>query len=1233
MSRLSEPPRPASRLPKETSEMSRRFLIALAAVVGALALSLASPLWASAASPWWQILDGSRPSNLWEPTDNVQEIKTAKANVGGEEVLIAEVKVGSEAVGCMAAGNFAPAGGAPASFICAVVLGLTPIESAADLEAALEGPYGAGEVEVSGGPAGGEPFIVTVSGRSVPSVQVSPLQPGEGAPFLGSASTTVLSVGGSGRLVVTVTNLGNEAVDASGEPVTIVDRLPDGVIASGAEAFAGAQDDNGPLECEVEASGTKVSCTFEGEELPAYESIEIEILVSLTGEPPATEGTITVSGGGVKEKSASQVINVSPEKVSFGIERFSAVAEENGGAESTLAGKHPFQFTTTLQFNAGQFQPGPNRLKSSVEQPAQPRNFRFTLPAGLTGNTRSLPQCSLADFNDGSRILTNQCPDETAVGIAATTIVEKSVVGFTRLAVPLFNLTPSAGEPLRLGLTAGGASVVIDTEVDPDDEYRVIATVRNATQLAQILSTTVTIWGTPGDPAHDAQRGWVCGYHLGEPLGTCEDPPGANEDAFLRLPVNCSMPSVNGAEVEPWNVPLRSVVASEPFSTPPLEGCAQVPFQPSISAAPTNKHAGGPSGLDVELNMPNKGLLGKDEIAEGQAKKVEVTLPEGVTINPSQAEGLAACSLTQFGQETASSPPGAGCPEAAKVGSVQVKTPILEEEAKGSVYVAKPFDNPFGSLVALYVVAKIPQRGIVVKQAGKVELNPRTGQLVTTFDGLPQLPFGTFKLHFNEGNRAPLVMPQQCGTYDMVTKFTPWSAEDPDNPTPSEVVTKTSPFSIDQGCPSGAPGFSPDFVAGTTNNSAGGYSPFNIRLTRDDDEQEFSRFSVKLPKGVIGKLAGIPFCSDAAIAAARTRTGPNGGQEELDSPSCPSAAQIGRTLVGAGVGPELTYVPGKVYLAGPYQRAKLSIVAITAGKAGPFDLGTVVIRQALRINSETAEVTSDGSSSDPIPHILKGVVVHARDIRVFIDKKDFVLNPTNCERMSAAATVLSSGGQTANVTSPFQAADCASLGLKPKLSIQLLGGTKRTATPRLKAVLTARKGDANIGRAQVTLPKSEFLEQAHIRTVCTRVQFNAGGGNGEQCPKGSIYGKAKATSPLLDETLSGPVFLRSSNHELPDLVAALHSSKVDINLLGRIDSVGGGIRSTFEGVPDAPVTKFTLEMQGGQKGLIVNSTNICKGKHHATAKLTGQNGRLYEFNPVVKAKCGGKKGGKGGKGK
>jgi hypothetical protein len=1212
---------------KEHSRMSKHFAKKFATVLFITSCFLVLPVASAVAAPWWQIVTGSRPTNLWEPEDSVQEVKT---ELGGFGAAL-KVEVGGETIGCLGVG--------PVAGFCAGV-GFAPSETAAQLEAMLEGAFGTTAVEVSGGPVGGGPFIVTTPGQPAPAIGLSPLVEG----FTGSGTVKVLSSGGSGRLVVTLTNLGDAPLDATKTPLTIIDELPEGVEAADVEAAGGANGSAGPVECEVAAIDL-VSCVFE-EKLHPFESIEIEVLASLTGAPPVVgaPGKVTVSGGDGPSASEVQKVKVSSESTPFGIEHFSSKIEEQGGGAATQAGSHPFQITTAIQFNAGDFQPGQGRVESSVEQPAQPRNVRVPLPAGFVGNATSVPTCSMADFNEEHPTVVglNACPDDTVIGATSALIVLKGILGFARVPVPVFNLPPAQGEPARFGFVVSGAATVINTKVDPDDKYRVIATVTDITQLPQFLSASLTLWGSPGDPRHDGARGWGCIWKLAD-AGPCQRPPSLGEEPFLRQPVSCVTPVDFSLEVEPWNVPPGSVVDRQSSDAPEMSGCNQVPFDPGVAASPTSSSTGGASGLNFQLDMPNSGLAESKAIAEGQAKKVEVTLPEGVTVNPSQAEGLGACSPADYARETASSAPGQGCPEASKVGSVKVTTPLLEEEAKGSVYVASPFDNPFNSLLALYLVAKIPERGILVKQAGKVELDPKTGQLVTTFDDLPQIPFETFTLNFFEGTRAPLVMPSKCGDYDIVARFTPWHAANPDNPMPSEVITKTSSFTIDQGpnggpCPNGMPPLKPGLTAGTINNAAGSFSPFTARLTRNDGEQEFSRFSIKLPKGVIGKLAGVQFCSEAAIAAARARTGPNGGQEELQNSSCPAASAIGRTLVGAGVGSALSYAPGKIYLAGPFQGSKLSIVAITTAKVGPFDLGTVVIRQALKVDPETAEVSTNGAGSDPIPHILQGIVVHARDIRVFVDRENFVLNPTSCERMTVGATVLGSGldlesladDQPVDVGVPFQAADCASLGFKPKLSLRLLGSTKRTGTPRLKAVLNARKGDANIGRAQVTLPHSAFLEQAHIRTVCTRVQFRAGGGNGEQCPKGSVYGRARAISPLLDEPLSGPVYLRSSDNELPDLVAALHSSKVDINLLGRIDSLDGRIRNTFETVPDAPVTKFILEMQGGKKGLIVNSTNICKGKHRAIAAFKGQNGRRHEFKPVVKAQCKGNKAKKGG---
>jgi hypothetical protein len=1185
---------------------------------GALAVLPASA--SAAPQPWWQVLAGSRPTNLWEPTDNVQEIETGTKEILGSQIAAIELKVGGELVGCLGTANFF------GEIFCENNTGFPPIETATQLQALLEATFGTSAVEVTGGPVGGTPFVVTVPKHAEPVISVKPVE-NEVFGDLGSAKAKVLKNGGSGRLVVTVTNLGDAPVDATESPVTVVDHLPEGVEAAGVEAFAGAQNHIKGIECTIVAPD-EVSCTFE-KVLPPFEALEVEVLANLIGEPPVAgaPGTITVSGGNAPAASVAQNIRISPEPTPFGIEQFSSQSEEEGGAPTTRAGAHPFQLTTTIQLNTAALQGG-NRRDAFIEQPGLPRNLRFSLPAGLVGNATATPRCPMAVFLTTSEELTNECPDASAVGVTSVAIIEPALFGLLRVAVPVFNLAPADGEPARFGFMAVGTPVVIDTAVDPDNGYRIVASVNNATQVANFLSSTVSLWGSPGDSSHDSSRGWNCVYFLAQ--GTCGRPNGLGEAAFLRQPVSCASPLDFGVQLEPWNVPIGTVVKQAESTQPAMTSCNQVPFDPTIASSPTNPGAGTPSGLDFRLDMPNSGLLNpKAKAAEGQAKKIEVTLPEGVTVNPSEANGLGACTPQQYTQETAESAPGAGCPESAKIGTVDISTPLLEEEAHGSVYVAAPFDNPFDSLLALYVVAKIPDRGILVKQAGKVELNPATGQLVSTFDDLPQIPFSTFNLHFKEGDRAPLVMPSSCGSYDITAKFTPWNAADPDNPQPNEIVTRTSSFTVDHGangsaCPSGALPFKPGFTAGTENNAAGRYSPLDVRLTRQDGEQEFKTFSLEMPKGVVGKLAGIPFCSDAAIAAALARTGPNGGQEELEHPSCPDASQIGRTLVGAGVGPTLTYAPGKLYLAGPYKGTKLSVVAITTAKVGPFDLGNVVIRQGLKVDPDTAQVSTDGSSGDPIPHILQGIVVHARDIRIYADRKNFVLNPTSCERMKAAASVLGSANATADVSSPFQAADCANLGFKPKLALSLKGGTRRGAHPRLKAVLKARKGDANIGAAVVTLPHSEFLEQGHIRTICTRVQFAAGDGNGSKCPKGSVYGRARAISPLLDEPLVGKVYLRSSNHALPDLVAALHSKKVDINLDGRIDSVNGGIRNSFEAVPDAPVTKFVLEMQGGQKGLLVNSTDICRGKHRAKAGFTGQNGKLHVLNPLVKARCGGK---------
>jgi hypothetical protein len=877
---------------------------------------------------------------------------------------------------------------------------------------------------------------------------------------------------------------------------------------------------------------------------------------------------------------------------------------------TTQAGAHP-DFTTSFTLSENEGEPY-----------ALTRDIVVDLPPGIFGNPQAFPQCS--DLQLGSRPQESECPPDSQVGV--TTITLGGVFSGTQTQ-PVYNMPVNGTDAAaRFGFYAGPFRTVLNVRLDPvtDD---LVASVEGASAAASFIGASTTFWGVPSSPLHDAQRITPMGVHL----GSSNHP----ETPFMTNPTSCGGGRTVTVSATSYQLPGSPSVKSAPF--PNITGCGAVAFDPATSLEPTTSQGTTGTGLDYQLTLPTQGLQFPNVLYDSEARGAEVVLPEGMTVNPSEAEGLGVCSPADYARERYDSAPNAGCPESSKIGSVEVTTPVLDRTAVGALYLAKPYDNPFGSLLALYMVIKVPDRGVLVKLAGRVTADPVTGRLTTVFDDIPQLPVATFHLHFREGERAPLVTPAACGSYDALSNLNPWSA-------PASVFALTNSFAIESGpdhgpCPSGGlPPFRPGLLAGTINNAAGTHSPFDVRLTRTDAEQEITHFSIKLPPGLVGKLAGIPFCPDAAIAAAKARTGIHGGEEELSSPSCPAASEIGHTLVGAGVGDVLVYVPGKVYLAGPYNGSPLSIVAVTAAKAGPFDLGTVVVREALKINPDTAEVFVDAAGSDPLPHIINGIPVRLRDVRVYVDRPGFVLNPTSCKRTSTASTVLGAGldfgsesdDRPITVSSPFQAADCASLGFAPKLALSLRGGTKRNANPALKAVLKARKGDANIGAAQVTLPHSEFLDQSHIKTICTRVQFNSGAGNGANCPPASVYGHAEAVTPLLDEPLRGPVFLRSSSHNLPDLVVALHSGKIDINLDGRIDSVKGGrIRNTFEAVPDAPVTRFTLEMQGGKKGLLVNSVNLCKGAQRAIVHFTGQNGKRHAVHPKVKPRCGGKSGGRG----
>ena len=924
----------------------------------------------------------------------------------------------------------------------------------------------------------------------------------------------------------------------------------------------------------------------------------------------------------------------------FGVDELDVTFTNADGTPATQAGSHPFAMTTKLAF-ATRVDPEYGEV---VDEAA--KDLRVSQVEGLAGTPLATPRCSNADFADIGGNGYNACPNSTAVGML------ELKGGFDKLEYfnsPVYSIEAPPGAPAKFGFIVAVVPVTFEVVLDDTSPYSLLARVTHISQSLQVAGTELTLWGNPASPAHDPLRGSCLSLNAptqGQYISQGNCPASGAEVPLLTLPRACGSPLATRYAADSWQTPGAwfadghpdlsdpAWVSGETLTEGPFSGCSKLGFTPSIDAKPTSKAATSPSGLDFDLSLEDRvdrtdrGLMEPEGIANSDLRKAVVTLPQGFSVNPSIAAGLEVCSEADLERESAFSEPGAGCPQAAKIGSVEVETPLLDEKVNGALFQADPYDNPFHSLIALYVVLQNPTLGIRVVQPLKVETDPLTGQLTTVSEELPQLPFSHFRLHFHEGARSPLVTPPGCGSYDAEAKLTPWSGGAP--------VTTTSTFQIISGpdngpCPSGGlPPFHPGLTAGTLNNAAGRFSPFNVRLSRNDSEQEITHFSIKLPPGITGKLAGIPFCSDAAIAAATARTGPHGGQEELNSPSCPAASEIGHTLVGSGVGPTRANAPGKHYQAGPYHGSPISLVAITAGVVGPFDIGTVVVREAFKIDPETAEVFIDATGSDPIPHIIKGIPVHLRDIRAYTDRPEFVLNPTSCKRTSTASTLLGAGldfGSEADdrpvtVSTPFQAADCAALPFKPKLSLKLIGGTKRGAHPALKAFLRMSGfGEAGIASAQVTLPKSEFIENAHFNTICTRVQFKEAGGNGEACPAGSIYGFAKAKSPILAEPLEGPVFLRSSEHQLPDLVASLRGREINVHLVGHVDSVKGRLRNTFETVPDAPVEWASFSFHGQKKGLFVNSTDLCKATHKAKVDFTGHNGKAYDYGTPLKVKC------------
>lgn len=937
------------------------------------------------------------------------------------------------------------------------------------------------------------------------------------------------------------------------------------------------------------------------------------------------ENAAGVTLGGEASFSTSHGFGFQPGRPGFD------VAINGEGKPETRAGTHPFSIVTTINFNqAGEraSQPGVPTTDGDA------RDLQLELPPGLIENPGAIEKCDQKSFHtqrsspfEASRS-GESCPPLSQIGVVT---LRSSAEGGGSRTFGLFELEPPPGLPSQIGFNPDGIPIAFTPHIrDLDGEYGVTLDLQNLTQQIDVYGMTITLWGTPWGVSHNGERGSCLDEaEPSFPWAKCPVVPGERPHVpfpYLTLPASCTGPLVFRATASSWQQPFPAAATalSRDASGAPagLEGCSELHFEPIVTAEATNPRASSPSGFDFTLTPKEEALTEPKRPVPSQARTAVVTLPEGLTLNPSLAAGLGSCKPQQYAEETAASPLSVGCPEDSKIGTFTVQSPLFEETVAGAIYLAEPDDrntpipgaeNPFDSLLAVYLVARNPARGVLVRVAGRLTPDPVSGRLTATFDDLPQLPYSNLKLHFREGQRAPLVTPSACGTFATQVALTPWNE-------PAAAALSAPQFAIARGigagesCPTGAtPPFAPGASGGTLNGNAGSYTPFYLHLTRSDDEQELTSYSATLPPGLTGKIAGIPYCPDAAIEAAKRKT----GREEERHPSCPAASQIGRTVSGYGASQVLAYAPGRLYLAGPYHGSAFSVVAIDSATVGPFDLGVVVVRSAIRVDRNTAQVSIDSADSDPIPHILQGVPIHLRDVRVYIDLPEGTLNPTSCEPKTLTSTLTGSGGATAKVPTRFQVSNCSALKFRPRLSLRLRGKTRRGAFPSLRASLRPQPGDANIGTAAVTLPPSLFLAQDHIDTVCSQRQFAA-----EDCPAGSVYGQATAITPLLAQPLRGKVYLRSSQNQLPDLVVALRGNGIAIDLVGKIDSFRGGIRTTFGVVPDAPVTKFVLSLRGGKRSLLVNAENFCRAPQRALARFVAQDNAGEATHPLMRAACG-----------
>jgi hypothetical protein len=1038
-------------------------------------------------------------------------------------------------------------------------------------------------------------------------------------------SAPAVKAGNESQIVLEVGNLGDAPVDGFEHSVTITDTLPAGVTPTevlgedSGQILSHLSGLNDPLtECSF--AGQTVTCTFSGV-LLEYEHLSVSIFAQVTAGTGDGVSEVNVSGGGAPAVSVKRPLALNDSSPSYGIENYELTAEEEGGAIDTQAGSHPFQLTATFMSNTkaetvfkANEQSG---TVGSIVPEAQPlelvRDLHFNLPPGLIGNPVPLPKCSTKLFLEEAESSEGLvCPRNSVVGVA--TPIVTSISGGTRVPMafsrPLYSLEPAVGEPARFGFTLPlGGTVILDTSVRTGGDYGVVVSVPDVPETLGFLGSQVTFWGTPADPRHDTARQECLLDTFTFSGTTC--PVNEKPQPFLIMPTSCNGPLQSSVEADSWeNIGQFTApkqysfqnLAGEPYGQ---DGCNRLNFEPSIKVAPDGQQASTPTGLTVDVHIGQEGALNASGLAQSSVKDTTVTLPAGVSLNPAGADGLSACGLSEVGLD---SPSEQTCPESSKVGTVEIGTPLLPNPLVGAAYLATQDANPFGSLVALYIVVYDPVSGVRVKLAGEVKPDPVTGQLVATFKETPQLPFEDLVLHFFGGSRAPLGTPALCGSYTTTAAISPWSGNAP--------VNASSLFDITSGpnstpCSNPLP-FDPTLTTGSLNIQAGAFTPFTMTMSREDGNQNLDAIQLKMPSGLLGELSKTKLCEEA----------------QANAGTCGPESLIGETTVSVGLGGNpYTVKGGKVYITGPYDGAPYGLSIVNPAKAGPFNLGQVIVRAKIEVNPENAAITITSNSTGPyaIPQIIDGIPLEIKHVNVSINRPEFTFNPTNCAPQEIGGGLTSSQGTVSTLHVPFQVTNCAVLKFKPIFSVSTNGKTSRANGASLSVKLTYPKAafgsQANIGKVKVDLPKQLPSRLTTLQKACPAATFAA---NPASCPPDSRIGSATATTPVLPVHLEGPAyFVSHGGQKFPELIVALTGQGVTVYLHGETFISPAGITSsTFRTIPDVPIGVFELKLPQGPDSALAANGDLCTSKLVMPTIFVGANGvSLKQSTPITTTGC------------